>query len=140
MSFSTAKFLGVVGAVLFVSSGNLRYCQAWLFLGLQLAWLEVTGAYFLRRDPALVERRLAQDERGQTEPLQRVLIAALRALGVVTLIVAGLDHRFAWARVPLACAALGALLFVREARSSSRPSSRTRTRRASSRSAPITRS
>ena len=112
MVMNTAKFLGVMGAVLFVSAGTLRFPGAWLYLALHLGWLRVTGSYFLKRDPAFVERRMTQDERGEKEPAQKTIMAILRVLGVIMLVVAGLDHRFAWSAVPTWVAMAGCALFV----------------------------
>jgi protein-S-isoprenylcysteine O-methyltransferase Ste14 len=112
MVANNAKFLAVVGAALFGSAWTLRFWQAWLFLGLNAVWLLVCGAYFLAKDPAFVERRLTQDERGEKEPVQKVVITLFRALGVVTLVVVGLDHRFGWSAVPAGAVAAGCALFV----------------------------
>jgi protein-S-isoprenylcysteine O-methyltransferase Ste14 len=112
MAVNTAKFLGVLGALLFVSAGTVRFWEAWLFLGFHLAWLRVAGAYFLRKDPALVERRLKQDEGGEKEVVQKRVMAVLRVLGVATLVLAGLDHRFGWSAVPGWVVAAGCALFV----------------------------
>jgi protein-S-isoprenylcysteine O-methyltransferase Ste14 len=112
VAVNTAKFLGVVAAVLVVSAGTLRYWEAWLYLALYLGWLTVTASYFLRKNPALVERRLAMDEQGEREPVQRVIMAIFRVLGVITLVVAGLDHRFGWSAVPVWVVAAGCALFV----------------------------
>jgi hypothetical protein len=60
---NTAKFFSIVAALLFLSAGTLRFWQAWLYLAFNLAWLTLAGAYFMKGDPALVERRLTQDER-----------------------------------------------------------------------------
>jgi protein-S-isoprenylcysteine O-methyltransferase Ste14 len=109
---NTARFLAILGVVLFASAGTLRFWQAWLFLGLHLAWLTVAGAYFLRRDPALVARRLVQDERGEKEKGQRVVMSIFRALGLVTLVVAGLDRRFGWSTVPPALVVAGVASFA----------------------------
>jgi len=112
MAVNTAKFLGVLGALLFVSAGTPRFWEGWLFLGFNLAWLQVAGAYFLRKDPALVERRLKQDEGGEKEVVQKRVMAVLRVLGVATLVLAGLDHRFGWSAVPAGVVAAACVLFV----------------------------
>jgi protein-S-isoprenylcysteine O-methyltransferase Ste14 len=109
---NTAKFLSIVAALLFLSAGTLRFWQAWLYLALNLAWLTLAGAYFLKRDPALVERRLTQDERGEREPLQRRIMSTFRALGAITLVLTGLDHRFGWSALPTWLVAGGGVLFV----------------------------
>jgi protein-S-isoprenylcysteine O-methyltransferase Ste14 len=112
MSINAAKFLGVMGLALFLSAGTLRYWQAWLLIGLHFAWLRIAGEYFVRRDPALVERRMIQDEQGEKEPLQRWVIGTLRLLGLVGLVVAGLDHRFGWSHLPPSTVVAGIVLFV----------------------------
>lgn len=112
MAVNAAKFLGVVGVVLFVSAGTVRFWEAWLYLLLNLGWLRVTGSYFLKKDPALVERRMTQDERGEKEPAQRRILAVFRVLGVMTLVLAGLDHRFGWSAVPVWVVAAACALFV----------------------------
>jgi protein-S-isoprenylcysteine O-methyltransferase Ste14 len=112
MTINTARFLGAVAVLLFASAGTLRFGPAWLYLALNFTWLRVTGWYFLARDPALVERRLTQDERGEKEKGQRILIALLRVLGAVMLVVAGLDYRFRWSTVPIVAVGVGGALFV----------------------------
>jgi protein-S-isoprenylcysteine O-methyltransferase Ste14 len=112
MAVNTAKFLGVVGVVLFVSAGTVRFWEAWLYLVLNLAWLRVAGSYFLRKDPALVERRLIQDEHGEKEVVQKRVMTVFRVLGVITLVLAGLDHRFGWSAVPGWVVAAACVLFV----------------------------
>ena len=112
MAVNTAKFLGVVAIVLFVSAGTVRFWEAWLFLLFNLTWLRVAGSYFLKKDPALVERRLIQDEQGEKEAVQKRVMTVLRVLGVITLALAGLDHRFGWSAVPAWVVAAGCALFV----------------------------
>jgi protein-S-isoprenylcysteine O-methyltransferase Ste14 len=112
MAVNNAKFLGVVGVVLFVSAGTVRFREAWLFLVFNLAWLSVAGSYFLKKDPALVERRLIQDEQGEKEVVQKRIITVLRVFGVITLVLAGLDHRLGWSAVPGWVVVAGCVLFV----------------------------
>jgi protein-S-isoprenylcysteine O-methyltransferase Ste14 len=111
-TLNTAKFLAILAVVLFVSAGTLRFWQAWLFLALNLVWLAIAGVYFLRRDPALVERRLIQDEKGERETVQKIIMAVMRVLGAAMLLVAGLDRRHGWSNVPPALVAAAAVLFV----------------------------
>jgi protein-S-isoprenylcysteine O-methyltransferase Ste14 len=60
-----------------------------------------TNLWLLRTNPALLDRRMTQEETGEKETVQRRVIALLRVLGLVMLILAGLDHRFGWSAVPL---------------------------------------
>jgi protein-S-isoprenylcysteine O-methyltransferase Ste14 len=74
--------------------------------------LRAVGSYFLRKNPQFVERRLAQDERGETEAVQKAVITVFRVLGAATIVVAGLDHRFGWSSAPVGVVAAGCVLFV----------------------------
>jgi protein-S-isoprenylcysteine O-methyltransferase Ste14 len=111
MALGSGKFLLLVASALFVSAGTLRFRGAWLYLALSFVWLTVAGAYLLRRDRALLERRLAGEKEGEKEGVQKVVIASLRILGLATLVVAGLDRRFGWSATPPALLAVGAFLF-----------------------------
>ena len=45
-------------AVLFGPAGTFRYWQAWAFLALFIGCSVGLGLYFVRTDPALIERRM----------------------------------------------------------------------------------
>ena len=48
----------VMGLLLFVPAGTLRYWHAWVYLAIFTAIAALTTLYLLRRDPALLERRM----------------------------------------------------------------------------------
>jgi len=70
------------------------------------------SAHFMRRDPKLIERRLALGEKGEQTPTQRVLQPMIGLCFLGLLIVSGLDARFGWSRVPLAMVVVASALFV----------------------------
>src|SRR5687768_14073976 len=90
---SIARFLVALAVVLFISAGTLRYWHAWLYLGLQLVSMAATSVYLFKRDPALLERRLALDEQGETERVQKLVMGLFRVFGLAMLVFAGIDHR-----------------------------------------------
>ena len=96
---SLLRSLAAQGAVLFVCAGSLRYGQAWLYLGFTAVSTLATNAYLMRSNRGLLERRLAVEEQGETEPVQKLFFALLRIVGLVMLTVAGLDRRFGWSSV-----------------------------------------
>jgi protein-S-isoprenylcysteine O-methyltransferase Ste14 len=112
ITINTTKFLAVLAVVLFASAGTLRYWQAWLYLGLQLTSMTATNLYLLKKDPALLERRLVLDEHGEKEKLQRAVMGLFRLFGLATLIVAGLDRRFGWSAIPPALLAAACAVFT----------------------------
>ncbi len=109
---STARVLVTYVVVLFGSAGTAFYWQAWLYLVLQAGSMIPINIYLLRNDPELLRRRLALEEQGETQPLQKVLLALVPVLGVALLLLAGLDRRYGWSHVPLATVVVASLTFA----------------------------
>jgi protein-S-isoprenylcysteine O-methyltransferase Ste14 len=83
--------------VIFIAAGTLRWWNAWAYLAAAVVGAASSRiAIALRHPDLLVERGTSMDSK-DTKPWDRaiVLLAAL-LLPTVGLIVAGLDHRFAW--------------------------------------------
>lgn len=110
--FSSLRLWLVLALVLFVSAGTLAYWEAWLHLGLQAASMTASNLYLLRYDRALLERRLAVEEKGESEPVHRLFFNLLRVAGIALPLVAGLDHRFGWSQVPVAVVLVASLVFA----------------------------
>jgi len=87
-----------VVAFLFIPAGSIRYWQGWVFMALLFVPMPITSAYFLKRDPQLVERRLQTKEKSRE---QRIIVRILQWVVLVSLLIPGLDYRFGWSRVPL---------------------------------------
>jgi protein-S-isoprenylcysteine O-methyltransferase Ste14 len=109
---STAVFIAVLAVLLFTSAGTLRFWQAWIYLGLNAVAMAGTNAYLVMKDPALLERRLAMNEKGETSRVQRVVMGLGRAVLAGMLVVAGLDRRFGWSAVPTAAVAVACVVFA----------------------------
>jgi protein-S-isoprenylcysteine O-methyltransferase Ste14 len=97
---ATRWLLGLVilGALFFLPAGTLHYWQAWAYLGVLFIPMTLALAYLLRRDPALLERRLKAKE-AATE--QRLAIAITGVAIIASLLVAAFDRRFGWSHVPV---------------------------------------
>jgi protein-S-isoprenylcysteine O-methyltransferase Ste14 len=85
----------VLGAILFLSAGSMRFWEAWFLLSLQAGFWTFFLIEFLRRDPQLLERRLKGKE---TEPEQKWFQRLWSGLTIVGLALVGLDFRFGWTR------------------------------------------
>ena len=109
---SVLRMLLGEGLVLFLAYGSLRYWQAWMLLGVQLATLCVTSVYLVFRDRELLRRRLLVEERGETQPVQKLFVVVFVLLGVLLLAVCALDRRFGWSQVKPAWSVAATLLFV----------------------------
>ncbi|MBQ5841226.1 MAG: isoprenylcysteine carboxylmethyltransferase family protein [Clostridia bacterium] len=106
------KFLAgllLVGVLLFVPAGTLHYAGGWLFMGLLFIPIFLLGLFLLLRAPALLKKRLDGKESDQA---QRGVVVCSALLFMAGFIVAGLDFRFGWSRVPTAVTVAAAVLFV----------------------------
>ena len=87
-------------ALLFAPAGTLRFWQGWLFGLIFLGASTGLGVYFLKHDPALLERRMNAGPGAEQEPTQKVIITAI-IIGFCLLIgLPSLDHRWHWSEVP----------------------------------------
>lgn len=111
MARVTAALLVGQGVAVFAAAGTLRYAQGWVYWWLQAVSMTATNLYLIRKHPALMERRLAVEEVGETEPVQRRVIMLLRVVMLAMLVAAGLDHRYGWTAVPTAVFVAGCVLF-----------------------------
>lgn len=96
-----AKYLAglfLVGLILFLPAGTLQYPNGWRFCALLFLPMLLLGLVLFLKAPALLEKRLHSRE-NQAAQKQVVGIAALMFMGGFVL--AGLDFRFGWTRVPV---------------------------------------
>ena len=87
----------LVGLLLFLPAGTLRYPNGWLFMGLLFLPMLMLGAVMLVKSPELLKKRLNAKEKEST---QRGVVALSGLLFLAGFIVAGLDFRFEWSHVP----------------------------------------
>jgi protein-S-isoprenylcysteine O-methyltransferase Ste14 len=83
----------VLGAVLFLPAGTLRFWQGWVFFAMFYGGALFIVFWLRRWDPALLERRLQTKEESAGQKHFRPLWTAVW-LGA--LVLSGLDYRFAW--------------------------------------------
>jgi protein-S-isoprenylcysteine O-methyltransferase Ste14 len=95
------------GALLFLPAGTLYYWQAWAFLAVFTVVPLFPTVHLLRKDPAIVERRMHTGPTAETRPVQKVVVASIMILFCALLVFSALDHRFAWSPVPLAVSLIG---------------------------------
>jgi len=88
----------LVGVLLFWPAGGFDYPNGWLFLILLFVPMLILGIVLLIRSPELLGKRLGVKEKEST---QKGVVAAAGLLFVCGFVVAGLDHRFGWSRLPL---------------------------------------
>jgi protein-S-isoprenylcysteine O-methyltransferase Ste14 len=106
-----AWLLLVLAAALFLSAGTLSFALAWVYLAVFAGAVVAVTAHLLRRDPALLRRRLAAGPAAERRGVQQVVQALASLCFVAVFVVSGLDRRLGWSAVP-GPVALSANLFV----------------------------
>ncbi|MED5814925.1 isoprenylcysteine carboxylmethyltransferase family protein [Mycolicibacterium sp. 050232] len=106
--------LGLValGALLFLPAGTFNYWQAWAFLAVYAGLSMYFTVYLLRKDKAIVERRMRVGQKAETRPVQKGVVAVIAVLSVATPVFCGFDHRFGWSPVPTVISLVGFAMFV----------------------------
>ena len=106
------KFLSgliLVGLPLFLSAGSFAYWNAWLFMGILFIPMFIAGLILTKKNPYLLEKRLnAKEEQSE----QKTVIALSGIMFLVGFIVAGLDYRFQWIKLPEWVVTVGAVVFL----------------------------
>lgn len=106
------RFLGgifLVGLLLFLPAGTLAYPQAWLLIGILFVPMFAAGLFMIQKSPDLLRKRLSVKEE-QSE--QKTVIALSGAMFMAAFIVAGLNFRFGWLRLPAWISYAAAVLFL----------------------------
>ena len=101
-----------MGALIFGLAGTLRYWQAWVYLVLFFGLSGLLTADLLRRDPALLERRMKGGPQAERRPAQRIIMVGASLAFLSLLAVPALDYRFHWSSVPVVGVVLGNVLFA----------------------------
>jgi protein-S-isoprenylcysteine O-methyltransferase Ste14 len=104
--------LAVMGAALFVPAWTLDYWQAWLFLAVFGLSSTAITVYLMVSDPQLLERRVHGGPAAESSGGQKIAMFAASLGFIAFLVVSGIDHRFGWSHVPIACVIGGEALIV----------------------------
>lgn len=107
----TKFFAGVilVGILLFLPAGTLRFPYAWLFMTLLFLPMFTGGLVMYWKAPELLERRLkAKEQEGE----QRTVIALSGVMFLAGFVLAGLRVRFQWTELPAWVVWTACLIFL----------------------------
>ena len=100
----------VMGLLLFVPAGTVHYWQAWAYLLIFTGASILITLYLMRKDPALLERRMSGGPTAEKQPTQKVIMLCTSIGFIALLVVPGFDHRFGWSTVPLGGVVAGDVL------------------------------
>jgi len=95
-----AVLLLVMASLVFAAAGTLRYWQAWTFLAVYFAASLAITLYLIRKDPALLARRMSGGPFAEKEPVQRLIMSVTSVGFIALLVLPAIDHRLGWSDLP----------------------------------------
>jgi protein-S-isoprenylcysteine O-methyltransferase Ste14 len=105
-----AVLVVVMGLLLFVAAGTVHYWQAWVYLSIFTGASVLTTLYLVRKDPALLERRMSGGPTAEKQLTQKFIMLCTSISFIALLVVPAFDHRFGRSTVPLGGVVAGNVL------------------------------
>ena len=99
----------ILGLMLFLPAGTLAFTKGWLFMALLFGPMLLAGLVMFFRAPALLEKRLDAKEK---QSAQKGVLAVTAVMFIGGFVVAGLDFRLGWSKMPVAVTACASILFL----------------------------
>lgn len=99
----------IVGALLFIPAGTIKFWGAWLFLGLLFLPILILGIVLFFKSPELLEKRLDVKEKEST---QKGVVASSGLVFLLGFVLSGLDFRFKWSNVPTSVVIIAAFVLL----------------------------
>ena len=99
----------LVGLLIFLPAGTIHYTEGWLLVGLLFIPMLIAGFVMLFKSPVFLEKRLDAKEKQAT---QKGVLAFSGLMFIGGFVVAGLDFRFGWSRMPSAVVIAASILFL----------------------------
>ena len=87
----------IIGMLLFIPAGSLKYWNVWLLMGLLFVPMFIAGIILLIKNPQLLEKRLNAKE---TEKDQKQVILFSAIMFISGFIIAGLNYKYNWTKLP----------------------------------------
>lgn len=107
----TKFLLGVVliGLLIFLPAGTLNFMGGWLLMGILFIPMLIAGFVMMAKNPTLLASRLDAKEK---EKKQSIVVKLSGLMFVVGFVLAGLDFRFGWFKLPFAVNIGASVVFV----------------------------
>lgn len=110
--FGLTQFIVLLAVLLCLSSWSLHYWQGWIFWFVFSAAVTVITVYFMKRDPALIERRLKAGPVAEQRTSQKIIQAFANVFFIALVVFPGLDHRFGWSQLSTWIVVVGDLMVL----------------------------
>lgn len=87
----------IFALLFFLPAGTRRYWQAWMYIGVLIVPMFFVIAYFMKYDPALLERRMRmREERKEQRQILKFSVVGF----VLAYLLPGFDIRYGWSNMP----------------------------------------
>lgn len=107
----TKFLLGLIAIclLLFIPAGTLNYFNGWLFIALLFIPMFIAGIIMFIKSPDLLKRRLnAKEEENE----QKTVILISGIMFLFAFIIAGLNFRFGWFKLPQTVIIIASIIFL----------------------------
>lgn len=107
----TKFLLGLIAIclLLFIPAGTLNYFNGWLFIALLFIPMFIAGIIMFIKSPDLLKRRLnAKEEENE----QKTVILISGIMFLFAFIIAGLNFRFGWFKLPKTVIIIASIIFL----------------------------
>ena len=99
----------LVGLLIFLPAGTVAYPNGWLLMGILFVPMLIAGFVMLFKSPEFLKKRLDAKEK---QAAQKGVVAFSGLMFIGGFVVAGLDFRFGWSRMPSWVVIAAAVLFL----------------------------
>lgn len=99
----------LVGALIFLPAGTLNYTGEIIFMCVLFIPMFIVGIVMMIKSPSLLSKRLDAKEK---ESEQNIVVKLSGLMFVVGFILAGLDFRFGWIKLPIGVNIVATVVFI----------------------------
>ena len=99
----------LIGLMLFLPAGTFEFWNAWLFMGLLFIPIFFVGVVLFIKDKELLKKRLNAKEKQQEQKSVLLLTVIILIAGFI---IAGLDFKYNWSRLPLWAVIVGSITLL----------------------------
>lgn len=99
----------LVGMLVFLPAGTFAFLGGWILMGILFIPMFFAGIVMMIKSPSLLASRLEAKEK---EREQSVVVKLSGLMFVIGFVVAGLDFRFGWIKLPLAVNIAASVVFI----------------------------
>ena len=99
----------IIGLLIFIPAGTIKFINGWIFMGVLFIPMLIAGIIMMIKNPELLKSRLDAKEK-QKE--QNIVIKLSGLMFIVGFILAGLDFRYSWLKLPSFVSYIAIALFL----------------------------